>query len=168
MLYNNRLLTSWFISSGFLFVSLYEDYFILYLFIRLCRVLVETRWIFSCGMLTPNCCMWGIVPWPGVKARPPTVGACGVLAIRPAGKSLLVLLIIGRPLVLGWHTNPNDKIDFSSGGKNLPLSSHKAQEHGVQGDGATSIRTCVMREHSLWSWVMDAKESAIVMSPGEF
>ena len=62
MLYNNRLLTIWFISSGFLFVSLYEDYFILYLFIRLCRVLVETRWILSCGMLTPNCCMWGIVP----------------------------------------------------------------------------------------------------------
>lgn len=51
MLCNKGLLTIWFISSVILFVCLYEDYFILYLFVRLCRVLVETCWIFSCCML---------------------------------------------------------------------------------------------------------------------
>lgn len=62
MLYNKRLLTIWFSSSVFMFVCLYENYFILHLFVRLCRVLVETCWIFSCGILAPNCCMWDVVP----------------------------------------------------------------------------------------------------------
>ena len=27
--------------------------------------------IFSCGMWTPGCSMWDLVPWPGIEAGPP-------------------------------------------------------------------------------------------------
>ena len=49
--------------------------FFIYIFAWLCWVLVVPRKIFSCGM-RPLCCgMWNLVPWPGIKSRPPALGA---------------------------------------------------------------------------------------------
>ena len=31
--------------------------------------------IFTCGMGTLNCSMWDLFPWPGIKPRPPALGA---------------------------------------------------------------------------------------------
>ena len=39
-----------------------------------------TQEIFSCSMQTLSCGMWDLVPWPGIKPRPP---ALGVLATEP-------------------------------------------------------------------------------------
>ena len=50
--------------------------FLKYLFIWLHRVLVA-----ACGLLAAVCellvaaCMWELVPWPGIKPRPPALGA---------------------------------------------------------------------------------------------
>ena len=38
-------------------------------------VLVETCQIFSCSMQTLSCVTWDLVPWPGLKPRPPALGA---------------------------------------------------------------------------------------------
>ena len=46
-----------------------------YLFIWLCQVLVTACGIFRCGMRTLNCCMWDLVPWPGIKPRTLALGA---------------------------------------------------------------------------------------------
>ena len=48
--------------------------FFSYLFIRLCQVLAAARGIFSCCVRTLSCSMWGLVPWPGIKSRPPAQG----------------------------------------------------------------------------------------------
>ena len=37
--------------------------------------LIEACRIFSCGMWTLHCGMWYLVPWPGIKPGPPTLGA---------------------------------------------------------------------------------------------
>ena len=34
-----------------------------------------TQEIFSCSMQTLSCGMWDLVPWPGIKPRPPALGA---------------------------------------------------------------------------------------------
>ena len=34
-------------------------------------VLVVACGIFSCGTQTLSCSMWNLVPWPGIKPRPP-------------------------------------------------------------------------------------------------
>ena len=36
--------------------------------------LVAACRVFSCGMWTLSCCMWGLVPWPGVEPGPVALG----------------------------------------------------------------------------------------------
>ena len=48
-------------------LSFFNIYFIYDLFIWLCQALPEACMIFSC-------IMWDIVPWPGIKLRPPVLG----------------------------------------------------------------------------------------------
>ena len=43
--------------------------------IWLCWVLVVACRIFTCSMQTLNCSMWDLVPWLGIKPRPPALGA---------------------------------------------------------------------------------------------
>ena len=40
----------------------------------------------NCGMWTLSCCTWDLVPWPGIKPRPPALGAWS-LSHRPPGRS---------------------------------------------------------------------------------
>ena len=37
-----------------------------------------STWDFQCGMWTFSCSMWDLVPWPGIKPRPPALGAQSV------------------------------------------------------------------------------------------
>ena len=71
----------------------------LFVFIWLCRVLdvgflvfIAACGIFSCGTWTLSCSMWDLVPLPGIEPRS-LHWKHGVLATRPPGKSLLVLLV---------------------------------------------------------------------------
>ena len=40
-------------------------------------VLVVACRVFNCGMQTLSYSMWNLVPWPGIKPRPPALGAWG-------------------------------------------------------------------------------------------
>ena len=68
--------------SDFYFYNLKNIYIYIYLFIWLCWVFIAAHGIliakcgiFSCGMQTLSCGMWVLVPWPGIKAGPPALGA---------------------------------------------------------------------------------------------
>ena len=54
------------------FFFLFKD---IYLFIWLRWVLVAACRIFSCGMRTLTCCVWNLVPLPGIEPGPPVLGA---------------------------------------------------------------------------------------------
>ena len=60
---------------------------------RMRNVLVLVYRIFSCGMWTITCGVWGLVPWSGVEPRPPAFGAqiLSYLATGPLGNSLGVV-----------------------------------------------------------------------------
>ena len=44
------------------------------MYIWLCWVLVAACRIFSCGLWTPVCSMWDLVPWPEMEPGPPALG----------------------------------------------------------------------------------------------
>ena len=61
-----------------LFLQQISFFLFKYLFIWLCQVLVTACGVFSCGMRTLNCCMWDLVPWPGIEPRTLALGAQSV------------------------------------------------------------------------------------------
>ena len=65
------------------------------MFIWLCQVLAASHGIFDlhCDWAIFCCCMWDLVPWPGMEPGPPALGA-EVLAMGPPGKSQSTLLKI--------------------------------------------------------------------------
>ena len=65
--------------------SIFKKIFI-YLLTWQHQVLVSACRIFSCCMLTLSCCMWNLVPWPGIECL--LHWEFGVLATGPPGKSL--------------------------------------------------------------------------------
>ena len=48
-------------------LHLWLFFYSIYLFLWLCRVLVEACGIFSLGMGTPGCGMWDLIPWPRIE-----------------------------------------------------------------------------------------------------
>ena len=78
-------------------------YIYIYLFIWLCWVLVAACGIFSC-------CMWDLIPWPGIEPRPPTLGARSLSHWTtrevPRDAILLALKMEGRATSWGiWATS---------------------------------------------------------------
>ena len=71
--------------------NLYSLYFKKYLFIWLYRVSVAACGIFSRGMRTLSCGVWGLVPQPGMEPGPLN-WKLRVLTIGPAGKLLHCIL----------------------------------------------------------------------------
>ena len=80
-LFPKNFLISWSFlwnSSSFTYWILFKIGFYFFkrnLFIWLCWVLVVAQGIFTCGLQTLRCLMWGLVPWPGSEPRPPALGA---------------------------------------------------------------------------------------------
>ena len=56
----------------------------------------EGSFSFSCGVKILSCSMWDLVLWPGIKPRPPSLGAWS-LSHRTTSEVLTSVLIRGRP-----------------------------------------------------------------------
>ena len=76
-----------FLGMSFWFVfSIYRDVSMLLLFPFLKKIRLRWVLVFACGIFSYS--MWYLVPWPGIKLRPPCTGNA-VLATGPPGKPLL-------------------------------------------------------------------------------
>ena len=81
-------------------------------FMSLSQVLVAASRIFSGREQILGCGMWDVVPWPGVKPRPPCIGELWVLATGPPWKSLQLIdfepqfphrCAVSRYMKCGWR-----------------------------------------------------------------
>ena len=59
-------------------VTFWVSFLLLILFIWLYQVFVVACRIFSCSMETLSCCMWDLVPWPGIRPEPSALGVCSL------------------------------------------------------------------------------------------
>ena len=81
--------------------------------------------IFSCGKGTLNCGMWDLFPWPGIKPRPPVLGAQslspwtsrGVPSLCSLARTLNLSTCPWTPSPIFASTHPADAItsNFSEG-----------------------------------------------------
>ena len=77
-------------AKSFLYISffnLYNYYYLKYLFIWLCWVLVAARGIFGCSMQTLSWGLWELVPWTGIEPGLPALGAWSLIFCCSLAKS---------------------------------------------------------------------------------
>ena len=127
-----------------------------------------STWDFQCGMWTFSCSMWDLVPWPGIKPRPPALGAQSVnhWTIREVPSSVanvVQLLSCIQLFVTPWTAAWQASLSFTISRSLLKLMSIEVMmpsNHLVRPLSSPSPALNLSKHQDLFQWVSSLHQVA--------